>query len=182
MYIAMTQADLAVDVQDHAQAEIERVHEFVRQMPGFRWAMYLHSLDEPDRFASVSMWLTPEQASSQIGAVLGDAAQTRGYDVVTARGAMTPASHLALVEWRVGEADAAAFANRWNAVFHAIEDRIGSRLLRDLEAPGSLAGLHAVTAEGNLDAKTLGANIEDGELRVSPLSVHRYEVLSLAEV
>jgi heme-degrading monooxygenase HmoA len=182
MYISVSEADVSPDLQEKAKAEVERVHEFMRTMPGFRWAMLLHSLEAPDRFASVSMWLTPDQASSQDGAVLGERRETAGYDVVTARGAMTPATHLAVVEWQVGDQVASRFANRWNAVYHAIEDRIGSRLLRDLQAPGRTAGLHAVTEEGNLDPKTLGAPLEADEgLVIGPASVQRYEVLLLAE-
>ena len=182
MYISISEAEVVEDRQFDAQTEVDRVHDFLRTMPGFRWAMYLHSLDAPDRFAAVSMWLSPEQATAQDGAVLGSSTATRGYDVVTARGGMTPASHVAIVEWQVDAEIASGFSNRWNAAYHAIEDRIGSRLLKDLDTPGRHAALHAVTEESNLDARTLGAPVEVGEgVEVSPQSVHRYEVLLLKE-
>jgi hypothetical protein len=182
MYISISEADVSTGAQDEARAGVARVHEFMRTMPGFRWAMYLHSLEAPDRFAVVSMWLSPEQASGQDAALLGETRESGGYDVVTARGAMTPASHVAVVEWRVGENVAARFANRWNAAYHAIEDRIGSRLLRDLQAPARYAGLHAVEDEGNLDARTLGAALEEGESpAIGPVAVQRFEVLVLTE-
>jgi hypothetical protein len=95
---------------------------------------------------------------------------------------MTPATRFAIVEWRVPEGDAARFTNRWNAVYHAIEDRIGSRLLRDLGSPGSYAGLHAVTEAANLDVAILGGAVTDaGGLSLCPASVRTYEVVLLTE-
>jgi hypothetical protein len=182
MYITHSEGDISSDHQDEAMAEVARVHEFMRTMPGFRWAMLLHSLDAPDRFAAVSMWLSPEQASAQDGKVLEATTEPKGYDVTTARGSMTPATHVALVGWQAGDDIAARFTNPWNAAYHAIEDRIGSRLLKDLATPGHYVGLHAVTDEGNLNPEALAAAVKDAEgLSVQPLAVHRYEVVLLTE-
>lgn len=178
MYISISRA--AVANLDETAASVARVHEFMATMPGFRWAMVLRSLETPEELAAVSMWLTPEQASDQEKTSLGSKTESRGFDVATARGSMTPASHVALVEWEAPEEAATAFANRWNAVYHAIEDRIGSRLLQDMAAPGRYAGLHAVTAKANLDTGVLGAAVSDAQgLSVTPLAVHLYEVISL---
>jgi heme-degrading monooxygenase HmoA len=182
MYISRSETTIAAGHQDEAMTEVTRVHEFMRTMPGFRWAMLLKALDAPDRVAAVSMWTSPEQASEQEGAVLAAAGETRGYDVTTARGAMTPATHVAIVEWQVADEVAGRFTNRWNAAYHAIEDRIGSRLLRDLGSPGTYAGLHAVKAEAGLNPEYMGAPLTDGEgLSVRPVAVLRYEVVQLTE-
>jgi hypothetical protein len=95
---------------------------------------------------------------------------------------MTPADYDAMVEWQVPDADAARFTTRWNAIYHHIEDRIGSRLLKDLDTPGLYAGLHVVTDESNLNPEAMGAPIaDDAGLSVSPKAVHRYEVIALTE-
>lgn len=179
MYISITRASVSSGLEE-ARRNVARVHEFMAAMPGFRWAMVLRSLEAPGQLAAVSMWLTQEQASDQEGAALGTAAESRGFDVSTARGSMTPASHVALVEWQVADEEASRFATRWNAVYHAIEDRIGSRLLRDLAAAGRYVGLHAVTGEAKLDRGVLTAPVSDTEgLSVTPQAVHAYEVLDL---
>ena len=165
--------------EDEVKRSAAEAHESLRTKPGFRWAMLLRSLEAPGRLAGVSMWLSPEQASA---GNTGPADVDHAYDVATARGSMTPASHVAIVDWELAGADATRFTNRWNAVYHAIEDRIGSRLLRDLDAPGKFAGLHAVTDEANLNPEALGAAIADAEgLDVQPRAIHRYEVLLLTE-
>ncbi len=182
MYIKRSEATISVDDLEEAKDKEGKVHEFLRTMPGFRWAMLLSSMEAPGRVAAVSMWLSPQQASSQDGNTLGATEETRGYDVATARGSMTPASHIALVDWVVADDLASRFTNRWNAAYHAIEDRIGSRLLKDLDAPGTYAGLHAVTDEANLNPEALAAAVTDAEgLSVSPTAIHRYEVLLLTE-
>ena len=182
MYISRSEAAIAEDRRDEVSTEVARVHEFMRTMPGFRWAMLAHSLETPGRFTAVSMWLSPAQASSQDGKILGTT-EARGYDVTTARGAMTPATHVALVDWQAGDDVAARFTSRWNAAYHAIEDRIGSRLLKDLDAPGHYAGLHAATDETNLDPEALGAGVRDAEgLSINPSAVHRFAVVLLTEL
>ena len=178
MYISITEAAVA-DVAE-TKANVERVHEFMREMPGFRWAMILRSIETPERLATVSMWLTPEQASEQEGTSMGAGEESRGFDVTTARGSMTPASHVAVVEWEVADEQASRFTNRWNAAYHAIEDRIGSRLLKDLITPGRFTGLHAVTDTANLNPEALSAALTDADgLSVMPIAVRRYEVASL---
>ena len=182
MYIKRSEATVAAGSLDELKENEARVHEFLRTMPGFRWAMLLQSLEQPGRIAAISMWLSPEQASPQDGNTLGESEETRGYDVTTARGSMTPASHVALVDWEVSPEFTDRFANRWNAAYHAIEDRIGSRLLRDLESPGLYAGLHAVTDDANLNPEALGGELKDSEgLSLKPGAIHRYEVVLLAE-
>jgi heme-degrading monooxygenase HmoA len=182
MYISRSEGSVGEDRLEDARAEVARVHEFMRTMPGFRWAMLLRSLVTPEHLAAVSMWTSPEQASSQDGAVLGAGENATGYDVTTARGSMTPASHVVIVDWQVGEEVAARFANRWNAAYHAVEERIGSRLLRDLVAPNTYAGLHAVTDESSLGMDVLTSPVSDAEgLSVGPVGVQRFEVLLLTE-
>jgi hypothetical protein len=182
MYISRSEGSIGGERLEEAKAEVARVHEFMRTMPGFRWAMLLRSLVTPEHLAAVSMWTSPEQASTQDGAVLGAGDTATGYDVTTARGSMTPASHVVFVDWQVGADLAPRFTNRWNAAYHAVEDRIGSRLLRDLAAPGSYAGLHAVTDESKLGLDVLTATVNDAEgLSVGPLGVQRFEVLLLTE-
>jgi hypothetical protein len=182
MFISISQAAVGGDRLQQTKANVTRVHEFMRTMPGFRWAMLLDSLETPGSLAAVSMWLSPQQASGQEGVSLGEGEETAGYDVTTARGSMTPASHMAVVEWEVGDGDLARFTNRWNAVYHRIEDRIGSRLLKDLATPGRFAGLHAVTDEANLNPEALGAPITEADgLSISPVAVRRYEVVELTE-
>jgi hypothetical protein len=181
MFISISRGGAASRV-DEIKAEVARVHEFLRTMPGFRWAMLLDSLEAPGVLTAVSMWLSPQQASAQEGVSLGEGEATRGFDVTTARGAMTPATHLAVVEWQIPDADAARFTTRWNAVYHHIEERIGSRLLKDLQAQGMYAGLHAVTDETNLDLGLLSAPITDADgFSLTPGSVRRYRVLGVTE-
>ena len=181
MFISISEASVAGDPVPVTEA-VERVHEFLRTMPGFRWAMLLRGSESPDALAAVSMWLTPEQASAQESVSLGAKEHLRGFDVTTARGSMTPAARVAVVEWQVPEEDAARFTNRWNAVYHAIEDRIGSRLLRNLGLPDAYAGLHAVTEAANLDAAILGGAVSDADgLSVTPASVRTYDVVLLTE-
>ena len=182
MYISISRAAGPAADDAETRAEVSRIHEFMRTMPGFRWAMLLQSLETPGTLATASMWLSPEQATAQDGVTLGEGKETRGFDVTTARGSMTPATHIAVVEWQVPSDLTDRFSNRWNAAYHRIEDRIGSRLLRDLATPGLYAGLHAVTDEANLNPEALGAAITDENgLSVSSTAVRRYEVVVLTE-
>jgi heme-degrading monooxygenase HmoA len=137
-------------------------------------------MDDAARFASVTMWLTPEQAQAWRDAT--GSPTPYGYEVATARGAMTPAAAAALVDWQVDEADAQRFVNRWNAAYHAIEDVFGSRLLQDMTAPAAYTGLHAVTDAARLSPNVLSAEVSDDEgLAVRPLKVERFEVVLLTE-
>ena len=127
------------------------------------------------------MWQTPEHEAAWREAQ-GAPAPTRGYDVATARGSMTPAAAAAIVTWQV-EADVAErFGARWNATYHAIEADIGSRLLRDLEAPAAFTGFHVATDPVHLDPKTLTAELTDTEgLAIAPETAERYEVVLITE-
>ena len=181
MYISISQAATGEHAEE-TKTNVARVHEFMGTMPGFRWAMVLSSLGTQDKLAAVSMWLSPDQASATEGATLGAGEETRGFDVATARGSMTPATQIAVVEWEVADEVIGRFSNRWNAAYHALEERIGSRLLKDLAAPGKYTGLHAVTDEANLNPEALGAALTDADgLSVSPIAVHCYEVVLLTE-
>jgi heme-degrading monooxygenase HmoA len=159
---------------DAMLSEWKPVHASLRTKPGFRWAMVLRSLENASRMAAVAMWQQLEAA--------GDAGfPVQRYDVATARGLMTPAAVVALVDWRV-EADAAPpFVSRWNAAYHAIEDAVGSRLLQDLDDPGHYAGLHVATSDANLTEAVLQrANAEAGN-GVVPEGIERFAVLDIAE-
>jgi heme-degrading monooxygenase HmoA len=174
MYVARHHLTVAPLEQDALMAEIKPVHAELRLKPGFRWAMVLRSAEDTSRLAAVAMWLNREDAGNA-----GFPAQH--YDVATARGAMTPASVAAIVDWRVEPDSAPGFVSRWNAAYHAIEDTIGSRLLQDLDDPAHYAGLHVATSEGNLsDAILQRANAEAGS-GVQPDRVERFEVLDLVE-
>ncbi len=152
-----------------------------RDAEGFRWAMLLRSTEDAASYTSVSMWLTPEHEQSWRQA--GDAPRAgHGYDVTIARGSMTPATAVAIVDWRVQPAEADRFAARWNAAYHAIEDAIGSRLLRDLASPESLVALHVVAEPERLDQQILAATLRDAEgLAIAPAAVQRFDVVLLTE-
>jgi hypothetical protein len=128
------------------------------------------------------MWLSPQQAP-EAGPVTLDAAETRyGYDITTARGSMKPATHVAITDWRVDDAIAARFTGRWNAAYHAIEDRIGSRLMKDLESESTYAALHVMTDASHLNLEMFGAPLTDPEgLSVAPVAVAAFEVVLLTE-
>jgi len=181
MYISRSLMTLKGETEPELLARVEASHASRRSAEGFRWAMLLRSMYDASTFASVSMWLTPEHDAAW-RAANDTPAPMRGYDVATARGAMTPAAAAAIVEWRVDPADAIRFAASWNAAYHAIEDVFGSRLLQDLETPSGYAALHVVTDASRLDPKVLGAAVTDGEdLAMEPLAVERYEVVLLTE-
>ena len=181
MYIARSLLTLQDGSEADLVTEVEMAHASRRGAVGFRWAMLLRSFDAAANYASVSMWLTPEHEQAWREANDAPAPMHR-YDITTARGAMTPASAVALVEWQVDEALAARFTQRWNAAYHAIEDVFGSRLLQDLDSPGSYAGLHAVTDPARLDIKVLSADVTDDEgLDITPAVVDRFDVVLLTE-
>ena len=182
MYIKRSEATVSADSLEDTKASEARVHEFMRTMPGFRWAMLLRTFESPIRLAAVSMWLSPEQASAQDANTLGVDEETHGYDVATARGSMTPATHVAIVDWEVDDETASRFTDRWNAFYHAIEDRIGSRLLRDLDSPATYAGLHVMTDGSHLNPEMFGSPVSDADgMDVRPKGVRAFEVLLLTE-
>jgi heme-degrading monooxygenase HmoA len=194
MYISIRQFTVADGKASGLAAAAETPHALTRGVQGFRWAMLLRSSDDATKFAAVSMWLTPEAATSWAVGTIGaafDSAITaaasdssfREFDVATARGSMTPASHAAIVEWEVEPERAAGFASRWNAAYHAVEDAIGSRLLQDLEQPQRYVGLHVVTNDAALKSDVLTAEIKDREgPGLRPESVARFSVVLLTEV
>ncbi len=169
----------------------EALHAGMKSMPGFRWAMLLRSLDDVGKLAAVEMWQSPEEAASwkesesRSQAVAGHPVQggdDQGYDVTTARGAMTPATVAAMVEWEIDDIDAKLFTDRWNAAYHHIEDRISSRLLRDLAEPRRFAGFHVAQSGDALTPEILGAELREGEtFAARPTAVARYDVVQLTE-
>ena len=193
MYIAIRQIKVEAHKASDLTAAAQSAHELTRGVDGFRWAMLLRSVDDATRFAAVSMWLTQDAATDwglgTIGAAYDSAitelasdSPLRGYDVATARGAMTPAQYVVTVEWEVPPAAAAAFANRWNAMYHAVEDAIGSRLLRDLGQETHYVGMHSVMKQEVLKADTFVAEVDAGEgAALKPGSIARYSVVLLSE-
>lgn len=181
MYISRSIITLQNEAKSGLLTKVEAAHASRRDADGFRWSMLLRSMDNASDFASVSMWLTAEheQAWREANAA---PAPMHGYDVTTARGAMTPATAAAIVDWQVVAADAARFTARWNAAYHAIEDVFGSRLLQNLESASNYAGLHVVTDAARLDPKVLTAELTDADgLSVTPLAVQRFDVVLLTE-
>jgi heme-degrading monooxygenase HmoA len=155
-------------------AEVTAAHDALKSTPGFRWAMVLRSQDDPSRLAAVAMWLNLNAAGE-------GAFEVHRYEVSTARGTMTPAVVAAIVEWRVEAESAATFVSRWNAAYHAIEERLGSRLLKDLDDASHYAGFHvAAGAEHLTEAVLSAANAEAGP-GASHIKVERFQVLHLSE-
>ncbi|HEX5368833.1 MAG TPA: antibiotic biosynthesis monooxygenase [Dehalococcoidia bacterium] len=193
MYIAIRKITVDANKTSDLTAAAESAHALTSGVEGFRWAMLLRSSDDATRFATVSMWLTTEAATSwAIGAIgaafdstltaVGSDSSFREFDVAMARGSMTPATYAVMVEWDVPSEDAAAFANRWNAVYHAVEDAIGSRLLRDLEQANRYVGFHVVTKQEALKSDAFVADIDAGEgVALKPVSMARYSVVLLGE-
>ena len=108
--------------------------------------------------------------------------RTMGYNVFTARGSMTPATFAAFVTWQVDVASSAGFVNRWNAFFHAIEDKLSSRLLQQLHQPVFFAGMHVVRNEEQLTAEVLAAEMKVADdLVLRPIAIDRFEVVLLTE-
>ena len=179
MYIALT--DQRGSSEGDALRAFTDAQDSCREAEGFRWSMLLRSTDNTARLASVAMWLSPEHQIAWRDAN-GSRIPTRRFDVSVARGSMTPATTVTLVEWHPEPAQAARFSARWNAAYHPIENIIGSRLLQDLESPSSYTGLHAVTDAGSLDSRTLSAELTDEEgLSITPTAVDRFEVILLTE-
>ena len=192
----MYMAHRAFSVMDRDSAGLVTLsgalHAGVKSMPGFRWAMLLRSIDDAGKMAEVGMWLTPEAASAWIESDVRsqaiaahpgqEASDVYGYDVTTARGSMTPATVAAMVEWEIADTDTKAFTERWNAAYHHIEDRISSRLLRDLSQPSRFAGLHVAQSAAALTAEVLGAELREGEtFSARPTAFDRYNVVLLTE-
>lgn len=143
--------------------------------------MLLRPSDEAARLTSVSMWLAPEHEQAWRDAS-STPLPTHRYDVSLARGSMTPAVAVAIVDWQPEEAEAARFSARWNAAYHAIENVIGSRLLQDIEAPSNYTGLHAVTDAERLDLNILNSELTDeAGLSITPATVERFEIVLLTE-
>ena len=161
MYVSRSEITVVAEQRDFIAAN-EAMHAAMRNMAGFRWAMLLRSLDNPEKLASVAMWLTRDQAEAWAESDSG----MLHYDVATARGAMTPAAFAAIVDWQVDQAAGPDFVNRWNAAFHAIEDRLGSRLLQDLGQPESLRGPARRQQAGRPRAG--GAGCRDCQRRSTP--------------
>lgn len=192
MFIAHSEFEVIdSDVGGHL-ALSEALHAGMKSMTGFRWAMLLRSMDDPGKMATVEMWLTPEAASAWTESEARRQARSthpaqsesavHGYDVTTARGSMTPASVAAIVEWEIGAPDEKPFTDRWNAVYHHIEDRISSRLLRDLGRPDRFAGLHVAQSAATLTPEVLGAELREGEsFAARPAALTRYDVVLLTE-
>ena len=175
MYVARHHLTVAPGQQSGLLAEVAATHAGLQSAPGFRWVMVLRSNDDPSRMAAVAMWLKREDAGNADFPV-------QHYDVATARGSMTPAAVAALVDWSVDAAVAAAFVNRWNAAYHAIEDRIGSRLLQDMDDPAHYTGYHVSTSESALTPAVLGAAIKlDDGSEVGPEKFERFDIVSLVE-
>ncbi len=187
MYVSISEVRLAgaAPSESNVLAQQRAIHADMLSKPGFRWAMLLRSLDEPETLTAVTMWLSQAQAlviPKGIDAATGEPLLTLEYDVATARGSMTPASFVALVDWEVDSASAKQFTDRWNAGYHAIEDKLGSRLLQRLNAPGIYTGLHGSQTEDDLDARILGAPVSDGEtMTLEPSELERFQVLLLTE-
>jgi heme-degrading monooxygenase HmoA len=196
MYVSRCEVTIDAGRERDFIAEDEAMHAGMRTMAGFRWAMLLRSIDNPGKLASVAMWLTREQAQawrdSEAAAAVHNArkaqdraspqARAQEYDVATARGSMTPAAFAAIVDWQVDLAISSDFVNRWNAAFHAIEDRLGSRLLQDLGQPTLYAGMHVASNQAHLTPEILAAEIADGGgLRFQPTVLDRFEVVLLTE-
>ena len=196
MYIARREVRVVGGKAREFMAFNEALHAGMTAMPGFRWGMLLHSMGYPGKMATIDMWQTRQQAQAwsesetQLAAFTANPIQgivvpigmAHGYDVVTARGSMTPAPVAAIVEWEVDVEHTKAFVDRWNAAYHHIEDRIGSRLGRHLSDPTSFAGVHVAQSEAALALDVLGGELRLAEnLAVRPASVDRYDVVMLVE-
>jgi heme-degrading monooxygenase HmoA len=182
MYISRTEARVPAEQQDALKQRLTERSETLRALPGFRWAMLLREIGNNAGLVAISMWQTPAQAAARQGNVLADDETRRGYDVTTARGSMTPATNVVIVDWQVDDDVAARFTNRWNAFYHAIEDRIGSRLMKDLERPGNQTGVHVMTDASHLNPEMFGTELNDPDgLSMRPAAVRCYDVVLLAE-
>ena len=174
MNIVIGTADVPEGRQAAFLEGIAAAHKGLEQQPGFRWAMVMRPQENPSRLAAAAMWLTLEQAGEP-------EFPARRYDVATARGSMTPAAAAALVEWQPDEQATPDFVNRWNAAYHAIEDAIGSRLLRDLDGSGRFTALHVAANAAALTPATLGTANSDAGGDTRPSNVELFEVLFLNE-
>jgi heme-degrading monooxygenase HmoA len=181
MYISRTEIAVKADEFALFKAATDAIHTEMHGADGFRWAMLLRSMDDANAYASIAMWLSPQHEEAWRNDAEANS-PAHGYDVTTARGTMTPATAVAIVDWRVDADLVARFTSRWNAVYHAIEDRIGSRLMQDLAAPTAYTAVHVVTDTANLKPDVLSAELTDPEgLAITPNAVTRYEVVLLTE-
>jgi heme-degrading monooxygenase HmoA len=196
MYVARREVRVVGGKAREFRAFNETLHAGMKDMPGFRWAMLLRSMGYLGKMATVDMWQTYEQATAwaegdtllqafttqPVQGMVAPIGMAQGYDVATARGSMTPAAVAAIVEWEVDVEHAKAFMDRWNAAYHHIEDRIGSRLLRHLGEPTHFAGYHVAQSAAMLAPDVLGAELRLAEnLAVRPATVDRYDVVMLTE-
>ena len=181
MYISRSLISAQPESDAELLAKVEAAFASRQAADGFRWAMLLRSSSGAPTYVSISMWLTPEHAQRWRQA--NDAPPpAHGYDVTTARGSMTPATAVAVVDWQVDGGLVARFTNRWNATYHAIEDRIGSRLAQDLTDATAFTAVHVVTDAAQLKPDVLKAQLTDDEgLALSPAIVETYEVVLLKE-
>lgn len=181
MYVSRSVITLQGESERDLIEKVDETHALRQGAEGFRWSMLLRSVEDRSSFVSISMWLTPEHEEAWREAN-GAPLPPHRYDVATARGSMTPASSVAIVDWQVEPDLVPRFAARWNAVYHAIEDAIGSRLLQDLGSEAIYAGLHVATDAAALDPKVLSADLTDDEgLEVTPLAVELFDVVLLTE-
>ena len=182
MYISRTEFQTEGGKVAELLTDHETLQTNLKGLPGFRWAMLLRSVDDANKMASVEMWLNEEQAPAPGESSAATTSQTYGYDVTTARGSMTPASFAAIVEWQIPEQDVKAFTDRWNAAYHHVEDRISSRLLRDLRQPSQFVGFHVAQSGDVLTPEVLSAELREGEkFSVRPIAVWHYSVGLLTE-
>jgi Antibiotic biosynthesis monooxygenase len=181
MYISRSAVTSEGETEGELIARVKASHASRLAADGFRWAMLLRSMEDATSFSAVSMWLSPEHALAWREATESPAPLYR-YNVVTARGSMTPASAAAIVDWQVDTEVAARFASRWNAAYHSIEDVFGSRLLQEMDEPLAHAGLHVVRDATRLDPAVLSAELTDDDgLVLHPVTVQRFDVVLLTE-
>lgn len=114
MFISIREVEMGLEGETALLTEQQAVHAGLRGRTGFRWAMLLRSLERPNGLLSVAMWQTPSHAAD---AEAPGEPPANGYDVVTARGAMTPAAFALLTRWQIEATQASGFVNAWNAAF-----------------------------------------------------------------
>lgn len=196
MYVS--RSEISVDGENETDyiAMHQALHDAMKPALGFRWAMLLRSLEDSSRLAAVALWQSPAHAEAFTNSAAATAnaevaadddmsppAPAREYDVATARGPMSPAAFAAIVDWDIEDAPARkGFVERWNAAYHAIEDKLGSRLLAELSQPSRFAGLHVAQDKDDLSPHALSGKVERREeLGFAPKAIARYEVILLSE-
>ena len=196
MYISRSEVKIDGTNESDYIAMHQALHDAMKPAPGFRWAMLLRSTDDASKMASIAMWQSPAHAQAFTSSAAATAnaevaaddemsplSPTHDYDVATARGSMTPAAFVGIVDWDLEDAGGRkGFTDRWNAAFHAIENRMGSRLLVELSQPSRYAGLHSAQSKDALDAESLSGKVDrHEEVGLDPRAISRYEVLLLTE-